>query len=506
MEHFQIVHLAVGYFKLLQLTKYLVCLLIGLFVSCNQTAAKGRSSESLVPVVDSNLIRVSKSCHNSPTGAIAISKVSNSRGQMGYYLVDGNKLASCNYPGKILYANKLRHGIINSGDSLLIESLAEGDYTIVIYTLEIDDVKKFFKYSFHIGKYKPLTLVRHNAKNPSCTYTNDGKIVVEVTGGKGGKKECVIIPGNGTVKQDGGEITFSGLVPEVYDIYISDKCGQTVSVEQVHIKGSAPLCGKLNIDKQDSLCLLKIKLNDNARRRFALYESADMIREGVITTSEFSIDSLPDGRYALSVLTEDSLACMKRWDTLFRVVNGIMQSGDMFVDDEHRYYNAPERKPTYRTAVKQNISLRKGECYIVIEKGKFVLNVFNAKDELLLSYPVVFGNKNLGDKMYEGDRKTPEGTFYINGKRVHDKWCKFLHIDYPNEESYKKFEARKAAGEIPAGATIGGSIGLHGTWPDDDISIDKGDNWTSGCISTKNQYINELYEIIPDGTKVIIKR
>ena len=35
----------------------------------------------------------------------------------------------------------------------------------------------------------------------------------------------------------------------------------------------------------------------------------------------------------------------------------------------------------------------------------------------MATYPVVFGSKSLDDKMMEGDRSTPEGTYHIASKR-----------------------------------------------------------------------------------------
>jgi murein L,D-transpeptidase YafK len=119
---------------------------------------------------------------------------------------------------------------------------------------------------------------------------------------------------------------------------------------------------------------------------------------------------------------------------------------------------------------------------------------------------VVFGNNRLEDKKMEGDRNTPEGTFQITGKRIDDRWYRFISIDYPNEESREKFKIRKERGEIPATAKIGGGIGIHGTWPHEDFQIDRFSNWTLGCISMKNSDVNELYSYVPVGTKVTIRK
>ena len=118
---------------------------------------------------------------------------------------------------------------------------------------------------------------------------------------------------------------------------------------------------------------------------------------------------------------------------------------------------------------------------------------------------MVFGNSDLRDKLYAGDKKTPEGTFTIIEKKVHEKWDRFMMLDYPTKESYDKFNERKSEGIIPADAKIGGGIGIHGTWPHEDFQIDRFRNWTDGCISMRNKDVEELYNMIPVGTKVMIK-
>ena len=143
---------------------------------------------------------------------------------------------------------------------------------------------------------------------------------------------------------------------------------------------------------------------------------------------------------------------------------------------------------------------------VLISKSKYSLTLIDATGQWISSYPVVFGSKDLGDKMMQGDRKTPEGTFHIVSKRKHEKWNRFISIDYPNAESIEKFNIRKAEGLIPPNAKIGGEIGIHGVWPHEDYAIDQYQNWTEGCISTKNNYIQELFEILPIGTTVIIER
>jgi len=146
-----------------------------------------------------------------------------------------------------------------------------------------------------------------------------------------------------------------------------------------------------------------------------------------------------------------------------------------------------------------------GTVYLVIDKSDYELNVYDDKG-WFATYPVVFGNNSLADKKMEGDRCTPEGNFHIISKKIHGKWDRFMALDYTTKESYEKFRERKLNGEIPENARIGGGVGIHGTWPHDDYIIDRYKNWTMGCISMKNQDVEDLYSYLPVGARVTIRK
>jgi murein L,D-transpeptidase YafK len=143
--------------------------------------------------------------------------------------------------------------------------------------------------------------------------------------------------------------------------------------------------------------------------------------------------------------------------------------------------------------------------YIIVEKKSYELHVYDDAG-WLITYPVVFGSNDLHDKFMEGDKRTPEGSFRIVSKRVHAKWDRFMMLDYPTPDDYARFNERKNRGLVPANARIGGGIGIHGTWPHEDYAIDRYLNWTDGCISMKNEHVEQLYRFIPVGTPVTIKR
>jgi murein L,D-transpeptidase YafK len=147
----------------------------------------------------------------------------------------------------------------------------------------------------------------------------------------------------------------------------------------------------------------------------------------------------------------------------------------------------------------------KSAFYIVIDKSDYELHVYDGEG-WLVTYPIVFGNKDQGDKLVQGDRKTPEGTFTIINKKIHSKWCRYFALNFPTAGDVAKFNMRKQQGLIPVNARQGGDIGIHGTWPHEDYAVDQFQNWTEGCISLKNEHVKQLYNMIPVGTKVTIKR
>lgn len=146
-----------------------------------------------------------------------------------------------------------------------------------------------------------------------------------------------------------------------------------------------------------------------------------------------------------------------------------------------------------------------GKTWLKIEKENYLLHLYEG-DKCLRSYPVVLGPDPVNDKRMEGDGCTPEGIFKIQSKYPHKSWSRFLWIDYPNDESRRKFEARKASGEIPQTARIGGEIGIHGVPLGRNDWVDDGKNWTLGCISLKTEHILELYPLLPQGATVEIVR
>ncbi|PSB00513.1 L,D-transpeptidase family protein [Merismopedia glauca] len=140
---------------------------------------------------------------------------------------------------------------------------------------------------------------------------------------------------------------------------------------------------------------------------------------------------------------------------------------------------------------------------ILVEKSKYRLTVFYDLQPVK-SYPIVLGTNPIGDKLAEGDRKTPEGIYRIRSLYPHPNWSKFIWLDYPTSQSWREHFQAKLTGKLNWLSTIGGEIGIHGVPSQKDSLINERSNWTWGCISLKNRDVDDIYQFVGDGTVVEI--
>ncbi|MEL7075162.1 MAG: L,D-transpeptidase [Cyanobacteria bacterium J06582_2] len=140
---------------------------------------------------------------------------------------------------------------------------------------------------------------------------------------------------------------------------------------------------------------------------------------------------------------------------------------------------------------------------ILVDKSNYQLTLYY-DSRPIKSYPIVLGQSPQGDKRREGDLKTPEGIFKIRDLYPHPAWSKFIWLDYPNQESWRKHLQAKQDGKISLNSTVGSEIGIHGVPKNGDYLVDERSNWTWGCISLKNQDVDEIYRMVQVGTTIKI--
>lgn len=136
------------------------------------------------------------------------------------------------------------------------------------------------------------------------------------------------------------------------------------------------------------------------------------------------------------------------------------------------------------------IVVLKGERRLVLMRGEEVLKV----------YSVALGRYPEGHKTRAGDSKTPEGSYSISYRLDSDrsKFYRALHVSYPNEEDMARARA--------LGVDPGGQIMIHGLpldWTASQLGHPRID-WTQGCIAVTNREMDEIWQMVSDGTTVEI--
>jgi murein L,D-transpeptidase YafK len=179
-------------------------------------------------------------------------------------------------------------------------------------------------------------------------------------------------------------------------------------------------------------------------------------------------------------------------------------------------------EPNISISESKDSSLQK-ECprKIRIYKSKRKLYLYNgnvAIDSANCSFG--FGEYlHPGPKERSGDKKTPEGKYFVIEKHPSSKFFYFIGISYPNSEDakrgfkkglitqkqYSQIATADSNHTIPLQNTsLGGAIGIHGEKKLGPFSIGTQINWTRGCISLSNRDITRIYKLVRIGDEVEI--
>lgn len=137
--------------------------------------------------------------------------------------------------------------------------------------------------------------------------------------------------------------------------------------------------------------------------------------------------------------------------------------------------------PTNKITAGHKLSLWKGIFEILIDKSDNTL-ALKVGDEIIKVYSVSTGKNN----------SSPEGNYWIKFRYMHPVWFHKGEVVPANDP--KNFLGTRWLGfDLP-------KYGIHGTIEPDLI----GKSVSSGCIRMRNEDVQELYDLIPIGTKVAI--
>jgi len=120
-------------------------------------------------------------------------------------------------------------------------------------------------------------------------------------------------------------------------------------------------------------------------------------------------------------------------------------------------------------------------------------------DHVLREYEVALGKEPVGPKRRVGDGHTPEGRYVLDWRIDESKFHRAIHVSYPNA-SDRAFAER-------AGVEPGDGVMIHGLpaqahWIGE---VQSDYDWTNGCIAVTDDEMDEIWELVDDGTPIEIR-
>ena len=173
-----------------------------------------------------------------------------------------------------------------------------------------------------------------------------------------------------------------------------------------------------------------------------------------------------------------------------------------------------------------NVVLESGipdKKYMIFDKSDQRLYLVE-QDSIVSHYPAVYGVRR-GRKQKQGDKKTPEGQYWVCTFNPKSKSHYFMGLSYPNlddaknglasglisKAEYRQIERALITGARPPWNTaLGGAVGIHGTRYGQTVCSwflpRPLYNWTAGCIAISNGDIDDLRKHIAYRTKIVIRK
>jgi murein L,D-transpeptidase YafK len=150
-----------------------------------------------------------------------------------------------------------------------------------------------------------------------------------------------------------------------------------------------------------------------------------------------------------------------------------------------------------RPASKPQQKLEQADLILIVKSERTMTLMRQGK--VLKTYKVALGQEPRGAKTQLGDNRTPEGEYTIDLRNPHSQFHLALRISYPNQAH------RERAGKL--GVDPGGAIMIHGlpaayAWLG---PMHRHTDWTLGCVAVTNPEIEEIWKMVPLGTRVEIR-
>lgn len=135
---------------------------------------------------------------------------------------------------------------------------------------------------------------------------------------------------------------------------------------------------------------------------------------------------------------------------------------------------------------------------VIVEKSKRKLHLLD-DGEAFRTFDIALGIQPIGDKVKEGDFRTPEGRYTLDARNPNSEFFLSIHVSYPDAR-----DRREAAA---LGVDPGGSIMIHGqpNVPTKSEVYYRTQDWTNGCIAVSNSDMIDIWLMTGENTPIDIR-
>jgi murein L,D-transpeptidase YafK len=135
---------------------------------------------------------------------------------------------------------------------------------------------------------------------------------------------------------------------------------------------------------------------------------------------------------------------------------------------------------------------------VVVDKSDRKLHLI-MDGEPYRTFDIALGIRPVGDKEYEGDFRTPEGTYRLDARNPNSEFFLSIHVSYPNGQDIREARAM--------GVDPGGAIMIHGlpNNPTRSEAYYRTQDWTNGCIAVSNSDMIDIWLMTAENTPIEIR-
>lgn len=206
--------------------------------------------------------------------------------------------------------------------------------------------------------------------------------------------------------------------------------------------------------------------------------------------------------FALSVISFSTVSLQAKAETFHNIPDDLLAkvvSSEVVYDEEFDYSKLGATSNLMNTSAFTESQAQKKMLVDRVVVNKAAHQMILMKDgQEIRKFWIALSDKPYGKKQFEGDKKTPEGTYTLDYIKQRSNYYKAFHISYPNS---KDIEFARSYGRRP-----GGMIMVHGQPPSRSSyneTVQRTD-WTNGCIALLNPDLDVFLSMVDVGTPITI--